>query len=394
MLGLISNEFIKLRYRKKFIITVIILAALCALFAFADVKFSKLQTPDAQINTYKQAVTSIQNEKNNTKDEKKQAQLQDQIDQINLQINQLQLSKAADSDNWKDSLNNSINELKQQRDTASDLTEANSKEYFNKQIITNQYYIDHNIRPEKSGDVSAQSFLQGLIALIGAIFIPIIIAILVADIVSGEYTPPTMKVLLTRPITRNKLLLSKFLSAILSSFAVIIIIELISYVIMGLIFGFGNPLNPVTVGTTYTKAIISATAGQTSLIPVFGSTSIMPAWQFIILIFLFQLIYIFACSSIFFLLSTILKSSSISMTISILIPIVFIILGQIPYLQKIWPFLFTTYGSAGSVLSNSLAPRLGVTYATPLFSVIFLIAIGIICYIISHVVFRKKDLLL
>ena len=82
------------------------------------------------------------------------------------------------------------------------------------------------------------------------------------------------------------------------------------------------------------------------------------------------------------------------MTISILIPIVFIILGQIPYLQKIWPFLFTTYGSAGSVLSNSLAPRLGVTYATPLFSVIFLIAIGIICYIISHVVFRKKDLLL
>ena len=270
MLGLISNEFIKLRYRKKFIITVIILAALCALFAFADVKFSKLQTPDAQINTYKQAVTSIQNEKNNTKDEKRQAQLQDQIDQINLQINQLQLSKAADSDNWKDSLNNSINELKQQRDTASDLTEANSKEYFNKQIITNQYYIDHNIRPEKSGDVSAQSFLQGLIALIGAIFIPIIIAILVADIVSGEYTPPTMKVLLTRPITRNKLLLSKFLSAILSSFAVIIIIELISYVIMGLIFGFGNPLNPVTVGTTYTKAIISATAGQTSLIPVFG----------------------------------------------------------------------------------------------------------------------------
>lgn len=394
MLGLISNEFIKLRYRKKFMITVIILAALCALFAFADVQLTKFQTTDSQLNAYKQAVTSIETEKKNTKDEKKQAQLQDQIDQINALINQIELSKATDSVNWKDTLNNSINQLKQQRDAASDLTETNSKEYFNKQIITNQYYIDHNIKPEKSGVVSAQSFLQALIALIGSIFIPIIIAILVADIVSGEYTPPTMKVLLTRPITRGKILLSKFLSAVLSSFAVIIIVELISYLIVGLIFGFGNPLNPVAVGTTYTKAIISANIGQTSLIPVFGSTSIMPAWEFIILTFLFQLVYIFACSSIFFLLSTILKSSSLSMTISILIPVVFTILGQIPYLQKVWPFLFTSYGSSGTVLSSSLPSRLGVTYATPLFSVIFLIAIGIICYSISHVVFRKKDLLL
>lgn len=394
MFGLISNEFIKLRYRKRLLITIIILAVICALYAFAYVRLSKLQTPDAQINSYNQYIVSIENQIKSEKDESRKQQLQNQIDQLKNQISQLQLSKNMDSDKWKDILNSSIKQLKHQMAISPDLTETGSKEYFNRQIKINQYYIDHNIKPQQSGDISSQTFLQGLIALIGSIFIPIIIAIIAADIVSGEYTPPTMKILLTRPVSRGKMLLSKFLTALLSSFGIIISIELLSYLLMGLIFNFGNPLNPMAFGTAYTKGVVSSSVAQASLIPVFGSTSIIPAWQFIIMMFLFQLIYIFTCTSVFFLLSTILKSSSISMAISILIPVVFTILGQIPYMQKIWPFLFTSYGTVQSVLNTSITPRLGVTYATPLFALIFLTAIGIICYTISHTVFRKRDLMI
>ncbi|MDD3224317.1 MAG: ABC transporter permease subunit [Clostridium sp.] len=394
MFSLIQNEFIKLRYRKKFIITVVILVALCALFAFAYAKLSNLETPDMEIKSYQTNIDLLQKEKSSTSDKTKKAQYEQTIEKYKNAISQIKLSEKTSSSNWKSALKNNITLLKAQKSNADNLTEENSKEYFNKQIITDNYYIDHNIKPAKENETSAQSYLLSLLSLIGAILIPIIIAIIASDIVSGEFTPPTMKVLLTRPISRTKLILSKYFTAILASVGVIMIVEILAYVVSGLIFGFGNPNNPTTIGTTYTKSLIKDISGSTNLIPVLGSSHIIPYYEFIILTLLFEVIYIIACASIFFLVSTLLKSSAISMAISIVLPVVCAILGQIPYLKKIFPFLFTQYGSFAVVINGNIATTTGAAFVTPLFSVLLLVVLSVITCVASVLLFRKRDMLL
>lgn len=394
MFSLIQNEFIKLRYRKKFIITIIILAALCALFAFAYAKLSNLETPDMEIKSYQANIDLLQKEKSSTSDKTKKAQYEQTIQKYKNAMEQIKLSEKTSSSNWKSALKSNITLLKTQKENADDLTAENSKEYFNKQIITDNYYINHNIKPTKENATSAQDYLLNLLALIGTILIPIIIAIFTSDIVSGEFTPPTMKVLLTRPISRTKLILSKYFTSILASIGVIMIIEILAYVISGLIFGFGNSNNPVTIGTTYTKSLVKDVSGSANLIPVLGSSYVITYSKFIILTLLFEVVYIIACTSIFFLISTLLKSSAISMAISIVLPVVCAILGQIPYLKKIFPFLFTQYGSFTSVVNGTIASSSGATFVTPLFSILFLVILSIVTCTASVLIFRKKDILL
>lgn len=201
-----------------------------------------------------------------------------------------------------------------------------------------------------------------------------------------------MKMLLTRPASRSKILISKFVAILASSIIIITVIELVSYLIMGIIYGFDNPMYPVLVGTKYTSSAIKLSQDSTGLIPVLGSSYIIATWKFIIQMFLFQLLYILACCSLFILFSTILRSSTLSMTLSILATIVVNILSSISYLAKATPFFFSTYGSISSILDSSIIQSTGVTYITPLFGCIFLIVFSAICYSISAYVFHKKDI--
>lgn len=390
---LIKNEFIKLHYRKKFVITIIIFALICGLFSFAYAKIQSAATPDAQISLLTKSKATLESEKNSSSDSTRKKQLEQSIAAIDNQIDQLKTSKkTSSSKDWKSTLKNSIDTLKDQKNSATDISSDNAKETYNKQIILYQYFIDHNIKPQVNGSFSAFNFIDSLLKLLGPLFIPIIIAILSADIVSGEYTPPTMKMLLTRPAARGKILASKFVAVLVSSIVIITVIELISYLTMGIIYGFDNPMYPVLAGTKYTSSAIKLTQDSTGLIPVLGSSYIVATWKFIIQMFLFQLLYILACCSLFMLFSTILRSSTLSMTLSILATIVVNILSSISYLAKATPFFFTTYGSISSILDSSIIPMTEVTYMTPLFSCIFLVLFSGICYLIATYVFQKKDI--
>jgi ABC-2 type transport system permease protein len=389
---LIKNEFIKLHYRKKFIITAIIFALICGFISFAYTKVQNASSPDAQLSLLNQSKAQLQKEEKSTSDSTRKEQLEQYISQLNSQIEQLKSSKSTSSSkNWKTTLKNSIDTLKDEKNSATDISSDSAKETYNKQIILYQYLIDHNIQPQANGSFSTFNFIQSLLKLLGPLFIPIIIAILTADIVSGEYTPPTMKMLLTRPASRGKILASKFIATLVSSIVIVTVIELVSYLIMGIMHGFDNPMYPVLVGTKYTSTI-KLSQDSTGIIPVLGSTYVTATWKFVIQMFLFQFLYILACCSLFMLLSTILRSSTLSMTLSILAIIVANILSSISALAKAAPFFFTTYGSIPSILDSSIIESSGVTYLTPLFSCIFLVLFSGICYIISTYVFQKRDI--
>ncbi|AAK78130.1 ABC-2 type transport system permease protein [Clostridium acetobutylicum] len=392
MWNLIKNEFIKLRYKRKYIICTIVFALICIGFCAVYVKMQKASTPDAAIQYYKDAKSSLQSKEKNIKDATLKQQYDQQISQLDEQIKQYQQSKNQGNSNWKKQLKNTIDSLKDEKNQAADITENTAKESYNKQIVFYQYLLNHNIKPQDNNSLSTFQLLQSLLKLIGYILIPIIIAIFSADIVSGEYTPPTIKVLLSKPASRAKILASKFIASAISCIAIILLIELITYLITGIAYGFDNPSYPVLVGTKYMNSGIKLTQDSTGLIPILGSSYVIPLWQFLIEMFLFQILFIIGCCSFFLLLSVVLRSSVLSMTLSIMIVIALNIISQISALHVIMPFLFTNYGSPYDILTNSIPSTSGLTFTTAIFGVIYLIIFTILCYGIANYSFKKKDM--
>jgi ABC-2 type transport system permease protein len=74
------------------------------------------------------------------------------------------------------------------------------------EIARLQYYADHEIDPDRP---TAPFFARNFVNVGGFLLLPLLIAMLAADIVSAETAEGTDKLLLTRPVRRWKILLSK-----------------------------------------------------------------------------------------------------------------------------------------------------------------------------------------
>lgn len=204
--------------------------------------------------------------------------------------------------------------------------------------------------------------------------------------------PTTLKMLLTRPVSRGRVLASKFITAFVTSTIVIINIEIIVSVIMGLIFGFEDPSYPIVVGTDYKITTVNAMVGKQA-IAVLNSSYLITILSVIVKSLLLQVLYILAATSFFFMLSTILQSSSASMAISIVSIVAVKIVGSISYVKPILPFLFMSYGNTISVVTSEIKTELISSFTTPTFAVIILLLWTVIPYIIAHLNFSKKDIL-
>ena len=81
------------------------------------------------------------------------------------------------------------------------------RDWLKVRVEQQQYYLDHDINPMAPGAFVRAFIEQGI-----TLFIPLLVMIVAIDIVSGERSDGTMKMLLTRPIRRWKILLSKYVT--------------------------------------------------------------------------------------------------------------------------------------------------------------------------------------
>lgn len=390
MLGLIKNEFMKLLLRKKFLITSIVFGLLSILVCVGIILINNMMTPEFQVKTQQSVIDQLEKNKADAKTEKEKAQIDNQITQAQMYLEVAKNKPKEDDPNWKLNIESTIAMLKENMDASPDLSKE--KEHYRKQLITYEYLLENNIRPMSDTSPKGLNAFTGLIAFLGSLFVSIIIAIISSDSVSAEYTPPTLKMLLTRPVSRGKVLAAKFITAFISSCGIIIGIQLLATFIMGLIFGFGDPSYPISFGTDYNITTLNAMQGKEA-IPVFNSSQVTTLLNFVISSILLQVLYILATTSFFFMLSTLLRSSSISMAISIVTIVAVNILGAIKYTKVVLPFLFTSYGDVTSVIQGTIKEYTLSSLPTPLFSAIILLLWSVVPYIISHLVFTKRDIL-
>lgn len=149
-----------------------------------------------------------------------------------------------------------------------------------------KYILENNVDLDKKNDV--RGILSDIFGEYG-LFIIVLVIMIAGIIVSEEFNKGTIKLLLVKPYTRNKLLLAKFISVlimIIFSIAVVIGMELI---VGGIIFGYDSLSIPIMVYNFDTNSLQSF-----SIFAYLGIEILTELPKYILLATL-----AFACSTIF-----------------------------------------------------------------------------------------------
>lgn len=137
--------------------------------------------------------------------------------------------------NWKQTLQQETVSLKEELKEL-DKSSASVKPYLERDIAINEYRIKHDISPyEKSSVWTFINTSSNLIVLVGLFTI-----IIAANIVASEFNWGTIKLLLIRPFSRKKIILSKYVTSILFGIVLLATLFITSFLIGIILFGSGD----------------------------------------------------------------------------------------------------------------------------------------------------------
>lgn len=213
-------------------------------------------------------------------------------------------------------------------------------------------------------------FLSYIILTSLAVHIPFLIALVAGDLLAGEATAGTYRLLLTRPISRTQIVTAKFLAAVIYTNLLILWLAFMSLVVGIIIFGTGELL------------VISS---QTIII--FEKSDIL--WRFICA-YAFASLGMTVIASLAFLFSSLVENAIGPIVSTMAVIIVFLIISaiQIDFFQTIKPYLFTNYILSWRLLFNN-----PVNVNEILKAVLILIAHIVVFYSLTLYLFKHKDIL-
>ncbi|SFJ41551.1 ABC transporter permease [Thermoflavimicrobium dichotomicum] len=324
MFNLVYNEYFKLIRKKRMFVITLILLVLIPIFTYAQYKTAK--------NAMEQLGTSDW-----------RAILQQQIvDQQN------RLSSSRLAPEWKERIRLNI---KQQ-----------------------QYYLDHDINPTAPGAPTfMREFIEGAISL----FLPLLVVVLAADLVSSEHSGGTIKLLLTRPVPRWKILLSKYFALLLGISLMLLITAILGYLISGVIFGYKGWNIPVLTGFQMQKEHL-----------ITDYVHIVPQWKYLLMAFGLAWFSSIAVGTISFMASVLLRSTASSMGAMLAAVVAGSLLTQIaPNWNELRYIAFINLGLTDYLAGNPiLVEGMNLPFSLAVLSVWSLIAI-----IIAFIAFTRRD---
>lgn len=161
-----------------------------------------------------------------------------------------------------------------------------------------------------------------------AVHIPFLITLVAGDLLAGEATAGTYRLLVTRPVSRFRIITSKFIAGMIYTVMLIAFLGVMSLGVGIIIFGTGELL------------VLS-----NSTIIVFASYDII--WRFL-LGYAFAALSMTVVTSLAFLFSSLVENAIGPIVTTMAIIIVFLIISaiDIEIFQSIQPYLFTTYMSS------------------------------------------------
>jgi ABC-2 type transport system permease protein len=140
--------------------------------------------------------------------------------------------KKAQGEGWRAALqqeNQQYSEILKQPDLGED-----DRTFYQERIAINDYHLEQNIR---STDGTMWDGVNGSAGMM--IVITIFTIIIAGDSLAGEFSSGTIKLLLIRPASRVKILVSKYISFLLFGMLLLLTLFVISVVMNGILYGFG-----------------------------------------------------------------------------------------------------------------------------------------------------------
>lgn len=250
-------------------------------------------------------------------------------------------------------------------------TQEEKQEYEDslKQMNVSQYYIENNINIEN--EYNAGYVLANLMTEYG-IFIIIFGIIVAGTIVSNEAQKGTIKLLLTRPYSRSKILLSKYIVAIAVIFIFIIGFAFSQFIVGGIIQGFDGFNIPMVEYNLNTNSIVTMNVVQYLLLQVVGSLPIP-----------------MLLSTLAFALSTITTNSAVSVAIPILGYMMSEVINVFIEKIKILKYFVTANWDLSLYLFGGKGLAEGLNWYVSLIICCIYLAIMIVT---AFIVFKKRDI--
>lgn len=154
-------------------------------------------------------------------------------------------TKETPNTDWKQRLQAQTANLEQQMQNPPKGTPDRAITQVKNEIIINKYRIEHDLNPNTKTVWNSASFGANFVVLVSIFTI-----IIAGDAVAGEFTWGTIKLLLIRPASRAKILLSKYVATLLYSLFMLVLLFVASFVLGGIVNGFTGVSSPdVYVGS-------------------------------------------------------------------------------------------------------------------------------------------------
>lgn len=323
---LVQNETLKMLKKKRFLVVILIMAVLIPIFTYAQMKVA--ESARKQFGTTDWHVTT-------------QTHITDATNR---------LSSNRVPEEWKRYLRVEIKKL--------------------------QYALDKNIDPQSPNAVTfTRDFVKNAIGL----FLPLMVAIIAADMVSGEHSTGTIKLLLTRPVRRWKILLSKLITLIFFISLIIMVTAMLAYLISGLVFGYGGWNMPVLTGFQITGTELTTT-----------NAHIIGQWLYIFMelgLGWFSCVVV-GCLSL--MVSVLVRSTAAGMGIMLATIIAGTILANMVSSWESAKYLFMVNLDTVIFLNGTLPPVPGIDLT---FSLVILTIWALASLVIAFRVFTTKDIL-
>ena len=322
--NLIQNEMMKLLAKKRLLIIGIIVGILVLMFTYAQYKQVEEQREKLGTDDWRTAV---------------QQQIID---------TQNRLSSSRMLDEWREQLQVS---LKQQ-----------------------QYYLDHDINPSEPGAATfTRMFLENSIDL----FIPLLIMIVASDLVSSENSQGTIKLLLTRPVKRWKILMSKYVTLLLAVSLIVAMTALLAYFLSGIVFGYHGWSAPTITG-------FNVNGGEVDI----SQVRLVEQWKFLLMEMGLVWLVAVVVGTLSFMLSVLVRSTPAGMGIMLAALISGAILSNMVSSWESAKYFFMVNLKLTTYISGTAPPIEGMTLSS---SVITLLVWWAMALLVSFSVFTRKD---
>lgn len=325
MISLIQNETIKMIKKKRFYVILLVLLVLVPIFAYAQMK-----------------------------------QAEDKREKY--------------GSDWRREVQQAITD--NQNSLGSDRVPEEWKKYRQIYIQQMKYYLDNDVNPAQPGGVS---FTREFMNNASTLFIPLLIMGIGSDIVSSERTTGTVKMLLTRPVRRWKILLSKLITLLMFVSLTVLSSFVICYLISGLFFGYQGGNIPVFTGFRLHGADVDMSAVHA-----------VPQWKYLLMQAGLIWFVGVTVAILAFMVSVLVRSTSASIVIMMAALIAGGILSNMASSWTSAKYLFMVNLGLTNYLAGTPAPIEGMNLG---FSLAVLAIWAACSLVLSFLVFTKQDIL-